>query len=351
MNKIAKEIPDDASVLVAVDDGYAQVKVAYHMNGKTHRFVTPTSISASMEGVTEMDGSNRAQAGDALGWYETEGRRYTAGARVSGEETRFASFHVSSLNRIAVHHAIIGAAGLGGHAVQLVAGLPVSDYYVDGAINQELIDRKIANLKTPVRTLAAQARPIRIDHVRMVAQAVASFVDFVITDELHERTDMDITAPIGVIDIGGRTTDCAVVIDGSKIEHRRSGTENIGVIDVRADLARSIAQKWKGADHLPAAALNLALETGIIRLFGQDCDVCDLLRSAVHRVTENIFRAVERHLSSVADLEKVLIVGGGANIFTDLAGRFPNGVVVDHPEFANVSGMLKYGRMREVQLA
>jgi len=337
--------PDKANpILVAVDDGYAQVKVLAFVDGQTKKTVVPTSVCTSFEGITDMAGANDLRA---LSWYETDGRRFTAGERVAGEETRFSSFHTSSLNRIAVHHAM-AVAGLNGVAVQLIAGLPVADYYrSDAGVNNDLIDRKTANLMIPVKPLMANLAPVMVTGVRVLAQAVASWVDYAVDDDLAIRKEIDITAPVAVIDIGGRTTDCAVVIEGNKIEHRRSGTENIGVIDIRTQLARMIAKEYQGAESLPLASLDKAIRTGIIRLFGKDRDVSEMLASAKHVVSDSIRRAVERHLVSVADLDAVLLVGGGARVFTDLVESFPNGRVVDDPEFSNARGMIKYIRSQD----
>lgn len=329
---------------VAVDDGYAQVKSLAFIGGQTRRTITPTSVCASVEGITDLTGEADIRT---LGWYETDGRRFTAGERVAGEETRFASFHTSSLNRVAVYHAL-AVAGFSGHEVSLVAGLPVADYYLTGAgINSDLIGRKIANLKTEVTPLMAGQRPVRVTEVRVLAQAVAAWVDYAVKDNLDLRDDVDVTAPVGVIDIGGRTTDCAVVIQGNKIEHRRSGTENIGVIDLRSHLANLVARTWAGADNLPPASLDRAIRTGSLRLFGRDRDVAEMVNEARHIVSDGIRRAVERHLVSVADLEAVLIVGGGALVFPDMEGFFPNGKIVDDPEFANARGMIKYVRTQQ----
>jgi plasmid segregation protein ParM len=329
-------------VIVAVDDGYAYTKVWRMTDGKPQRLAIPTVIKSGLHLVTGFDGTAQNRP------YETEGRKFTADPSLVGEDTRFDGFHLSALNRVAVHHGL-HLAGLVGQEVTLVAGLPVGDFFRDGIRNADLVERKKANLAVPVESFvpgAAHGRSsVRIAKATICAQAAAAWVDRVYDESLARRPDIEPDAAVGVVDVGGRTTDITVVLGGRAIDQGRSATENVGVLDINARLDQLVRKQFEFDEPLPAALYERAVATGSITLFGQAQDVSELVRQAISDVDQRIERLVRRMLGSAAELQKVVFVGGGAELLKALAGRYRNGEVPDDPSFANARGMWKYAAL------
>jgi plasmid segregation protein ParM len=338
---------DQMQFTVAVDDGYAATKcyAAAGPAGRPVRLVVPTAVRAGHHGMSGIDGS----AGPELGLYETGGHRYTAGDRVVGEETRFDDFHTSEINRVAVHHAL-HMAGFTGRRVNLITGLPVGDFYLGGKRNVGLIQRKIDNLGVPVDVSgAAPDAAITIGRARVFAQAVSAYLDYALIDDgagnLMPRQGLDDEVPVCVVDIGGRTTDYAVIMAGERGQHvlqDRSGHENVGVLDVQELVAREIGLRHGFKERLSGRLYDRAIRTGRVKVFQDVEDVSDIVAAAVGEVGSRIERIVNRYVGSGADLSAVLFVGGGAELFRSVAGRFRNGMVAEDPEFCNVRGMMKY---------
>ena len=69
---------------------------------------------------------------------------------------------------------------------------------------------------------------------------------------------------------------------------------------------------------------------------------CD---STKQELVQRLHAEVRRQLGRGAELDRVLLVGGGALALREHIGNwFPNQVMADQPAFANARGMLKYLR-------
>lgn len=335
--------------VVSVDDGYSHTKLftAAFRDGRiqdARNFSHQTSIREGFSGISEIAG------GSGAGWYETSGRRYTVAPNVVSETTRFDGYHVSDLNRVAIHHAL-RLAGCYGGEVDLVCGLPVGSFYKDGEKNVALIQQKKENLKIPVVAHGIDnAIPARFNGIMVLSQAISAYADTLLDDTLNDRIGG--THRIAVVDVGGRTTDVATLLDGNKIDHLHSGTENIGVLDVQARLMSSIGKHFNFDETLPSGSYDAALRTGKLRVFGKEEDVGDLVKEAVHDVSGRIERLLSRYIGSGASFDQVVIVGGGAIVFPMLKDMFRNAVVPEHPEIANARGAWKMAAMmRFVELS
>lgn len=339
----AKPDTDNAApVIVAIDDGYAQTKLySIAADGTPVAIAQRTSARSGRYGLGSLDG------GAVIGSYETEeGEPFTCSNNIEAENTQFDGFHTSPMNRVLVNHALI-VGGFSGRAVDLIVGLPVADFYLDDGKDEEKINAKTENLRKGV-TPASNKTPVAdIRGIKIGCQAVAAFVDHVLDDELNERASLNST--IAVVDIGGRTTDIAVVVAGSSIDRSRSGTANIGVLDVYKGLSAAIRTKFKTRDNFPLDLLDRAVRTGKVKLWNEDHDISAEVASIVQEHEAKIAREVDRRLGSAASIDQVLFVGGGSALFRNISSHFRNGVMHDNPEFANARGLHKYARYTSEQ--
>ncbi|MHA6345911.1 plasmid segregation protein ParM domain-containing protein [Roseivivax sp. CAU 1761] len=323
---------------VAVDDGYAQTKLVgeHPETGEIVKKLIRSSVRQGRSGLSSFNGGGIDQ-------YETEeGDFFTVSNEIESENTQFDGFHTSQLNRVLVHHAMMKS-GYGGRKVNLVTGLPVADYFLDDERDLEHIEAKTTNLKLGVSGPDGRPMPM-VENVRVGCQAVAAWFDYVLDDNLDQRNDTE--GAIAIVDIGGRTTDVAVVVGGRAIDHSRSGTENIGVLDVYTEVRKAIRREFKIKEKFPLEQLDAAVRTGEIRLWNKQHDVSRLVENVVGEHERKIAREVERRLGSAASLSAVVFVGGGSALFSTIAGHFPNGHMPEDPEFANAMGLYKFIRAK-----
>lgn len=326
-------------LLAAIDDGYAQTKLyGENENGDIVKFCMRSSVRPGRYGLGAISGTG------AVGLYDTEDGPFTVSEDVEAENTQFDGFHLSTMNRVLVHHALVGA-GYGGKDVSVIAGLPVADFFLHGFKDDEKVKAKRENLLKPVKLTSGDGRVATINDVEIGCQAVAAWVDYALDDEVNERVEID--GSVAIVDIGGRTTDVATVINGQSVDHARSGTANIGVLDVYKAVEAAIGAQFKIRDRFPINTIDTAVRTGKIPLWGKDNDVSELVREIITEHESKIAREVERRIGSGAAMNAVVFVGGGSALFSKIESKFPNGVMLEDPEFANARGLFKYSRYRK----
>lgn len=325
-------------LLVAIDDGYAQTKLYGQSSAADGAHISRklrSSVRSGRHAIGSLSGDG------AIASYVTdEGENITVSDAVDGETTQFDGFHTSALNRVLVHHALLSA-GYGRTPVKLIVGLPVGDYFSGTRRDDAKIEAKKANLQRTLRSaIPGDSADLDLVSVRVGCQAVAAFVDY-LTDDDGEQRDVP-TDRVAVVDIGGRTTDIALILGGETFDPSRSGTDNIGALDVYRGLSERIRKQFNTRDDYPSSMLDKAVREGFIKLWGKPFDVSSLVADAVQEQQARIARQVAMRLGSGSDIDTILFTGGGANLFSGLTDAFPNATVAPDPEFANARGLFKF---------
>ena len=317
-------------LLAGVDDGYAETKVVT----KSERVRIASLARAGLYGLSSMGSEDKVG-----GSYETAGRKFTVSEKIDGEETRFDDYPTSDLNRVITHHAL-RLAGLAGKKVKIATGLQVSNYFRNDERNEEMIKRKQESLLRDVTALDGGETAEIVEHI-VLPEAVASWFDYAF-DEKGSQIEME--GPAGVIDVGGKTTDCVTVLEGHQIDHARSGTGDIGVLNIYENIGNKLrAQLGEGV--ISRRVYDQAVRTGSVKRFGKPQNVKAVVAAAVEEVTERVLLEAKRHFGNGSHLDVILFVGGGAAFMTKLTSYFPNAKVLPEPEFANARGMYKYLRL------
>ncbi|KAG0189380.1 hypothetical protein DFQ28_003506 [Apophysomyces sp. BC1034] len=322
-------------IYVGNDDGFRQNKT---VTSEGTKLSIPSLVRTGFTLTTIGDGDAGA------GGYETEGRQFTVDAEVDGEDTRFDDYALTEINRVLVNHAL-HMAGLSGKKIVLATGLPFQSFFRAGSNepNQELIHSKIANLKIPVSAISGQAAPVIVEQ-QVTAQGLAAYVDYLTGANGEIRSNVDPSAPVAVVDIGGRTTDTVTVYGGGKLDHEASGTGNIGISNVFDHIANELKREFNVA-RIRVATLDQVARHRKIRLRGQEHNVGEIVDAAVQEVGQQILREVKRRIGDAGEMDTVVLVGGGAALMHDLIrNEYPHCQVPDDPEFANARGMLNWGR-------
>lgn len=323
-------------ILVGIDDGFACTNLV----GNDQELVIRTTIRQGMHGVGNMDGM-----GSADGAFMVDGNMYTIGDDMDGENTRFDSYPGSALNRVAIHQALLRA-GLGGKDVVIATGLPVTSFYDHtGTINMEGVEKKRELLKGKVETVSGEPTANIIDNV-VCSEAVAAFLDYVLDMDGNQIKDRATKGFVGVVDIGGRTTDCAWICPPNRIDHSHSGTINLGVLDVM-DMVNAEMNKVMPIGRCSRPTLERAIRNREWRPcnINRDEAINAIVDNALNVISERISREIERQFGIGAELEKIIFVGGGAALMPQVAAKFPHAFVPEKPEFANARGMYKFLKM------
>lgn len=325
-------------ISVGIDDGYAVIKMAWFPERDSNTLLThsfPSQVGMG-ELLTSMTGGTPERA------YSTNGQTYTVLPPRDPIDTRFDEYPLSDMNRVLVAHALL-VAGLGGKQISLCTGLPPGSYFDSGTgLNDRLLKRKEASLMLPVTAISGEPMPI-IGKQIVSAEAVSAAIDYMVDDagDLVNR----IEGMMAVVDIGGRTTDIVTIFgDGDlHIDRGATGSMSVGVLQALDLLKGRIADEM----DLPSSELPSTLDvlkTGYINVFGKAHDMRHHCQPVIAQVGEEILRFVQTKIGRGSRYNKILFVGGGAEVFRTVLEKFPSGVIPENPAFANARGMAKQVR-------
>lgn len=327
---------DKKLVCVGLDDGFLMTNVAIMNQGLvTHMSEVSSRARWGAHANTSMSGLGEDKP-ELCSSYDTGEGTFTVGNFHDSESARFDEYPVSGMNRAIIHHAL-RVAGLSGKKIKMATGLPISMYYKNGQKNTDFIDRKIASAMKPVKCIDGSETAQVVEH-HVYPEGLSAWIDNALDTKLKLRVDLSI--PSAVIDIGGRTTDTAVILPGRNIDHSRSGSADIGVINVIEMITRKLAQRFSA--EVPIHFAEQAISTKSVTLWGKKHDVSAEVESSRIEVAEQIMREVNRKLGSAVDIGYILLVGGGAHVFENIKTRYPNILIPENPEFANARGFAKY---------
>ncbi|MBU2742683.1 ParM/StbA family protein [Acidithiobacillus thiooxidans] len=331
-----------------MDDGYGEIKVG---NGEHFQALPSKAVRGKVVRSQYAAGEFHVAGAPVL---ESENALFTLQDAANVEDTRFDGWPHSAMNRVLCRYA---ASTLGFQdGDNIVTGLPMSVYFDrDGQVNQAAIQRRCTSLKLPVmqhmpdgmiRHLATPGR------IKVLPQGMAAIFDAILDLPAHETLpDM-----VGVVDIGSRTTDVAVYAmqdadNGGSIEVSRSGGFQKGVSNLVELLAQALQQSLRLPALPPLSTVTQSLKTGQFKAAGKSYNVeterAQVMRMGITEILQDAERILSAGmgLSGLMDLDRILIVGGGARILEKVQVKtWDQAWIPDEPEMANVRGMVKLGQ-------
>lgn len=334
-------VVEAAEVLdVACDDGHGGIKIAIYKSGELIKQLRINSRArAGIHGTTVV--GHPSSAGDVAAVvpaYTTAGAQFTVGDFHDSEDARFQNYPFSDLNRVLIAHAL-RLAGLGGMKIRLTTGLPMARYFNGDKVDEAVVSRKDESIRIPVAAADGSEMAQIIEH-RVLPEGLGAWIDFAV-DAKGQMRDEVANSMTAVIDIGSGTTDTAVILPGMRIDHARSGSANIGVLDVIEAVKLRLSQEMKV--DVPAFTVEKALVDRSIRLWGKSHDIGKIIDECAEDVLSRLMREINRRLGSAVDIDQIILVGGGAYVFSKAIDKhYPNITIAPEPEFANARGFAKY---------
>lgn len=322
---------------IGCDDGYDETKIVLE-NGQCLKI--PSQAKAGEQTNVLLKGGE-----SKLFTYETGEGRYTLGNIRETDPTSFDGYPLSAMNRVIVSHAIRSAGVSSDDEIIIATGLPLKKFYHSGKLNIDLINAKKKNLLTnDVKSINGYVAPKIIQH-EVLSEGIAAWMDYVLVENDSGRLCFEeelVHMRMAFVDIGGRTTDIAVV-RGGELEMDRSDTIEVGMLNVKEDLAAEIYKEY-GA-QVTSEQIREAMESNKIKLWGQAHDITEILNSKLKENAQRIENATKKCLKTASDIDLVVFVGGTVNRMEPfINGWFKNQTIGDMPGFANARGMAKYVR-------
>lgn len=322
--------------LVAIDDGYDQMNIAYWAMENGQLKICEDKIkSRAKRGKHAMSLSM-----DSIGLYSTGDDVYTVRDTMDYEDTRTDDYPKKPLSRFLVHAALNKIGLTDNIPVALITGLPLKVYMpVPGEVNTKLIAAKKENMTQEVRVGINKSPSCRIAYHGVFPEAIAGIADYLVDDQGNPREGRDPDVVRMAMDIGGKTTDMAIILPGNEIAAIE--TINFGVSNMREHLKELIQSKLEIT--LDSITLDEALHTKKAHIFSELHDFTAEWDTAVNNVLREIFQAAKELRKGYPSLREMVCFGGGTALCEEnIRANFPGVSIVDNPDGANARGYLKF---------
>ncbi len=218
----------------------------------------------------------------------------------------------------------------------VVTGLPVAFYSAD---KDALRDRFLGQHRV-VRE-GRRAQTFLVTECRVIPQPFGALLAEALNDQGRIVNQDLATGAVGVIDIGGKTTNLLSVNRLAEIG-RETASINLGAWDV----ARAVREHL--TDYCPSLELRDhqvidAIVKRRMRYFGTDVDLGDVIDATLEPMADQVIALATQLWNGAAGLEAILLAGGGALLLKPYLTRaFPHVRAVENPVFANALGYWRF---------
>jgi plasmid segregation protein ParM len=228
-----------------------------------------------------------------------------------------------------------------GTAVKLnvVTGLPVA-YYTTG--KDELQALFLGRHKVEIEGRTPQQ--IEVEQCRVIPQPFGAALSVALTDggKMADRTMAE--GPVGVIDVGGKTTNLLSVRGLSDVA-RETTSVNIGAWDAVRSVRDYLTETYPGLD-LRDHDLITVIQTRELYFFGERIDLSGQVDDILHKMAQTVIAAATQLWNGGGTMRAILVAGGGAYLLGNhLRQAFRHIRIVENPQFANAVGYYKFARL------
>lgn len=222
--------------------------------------------------------------------------------------------------------------------LQVVTGLPIAFYTRDKA---KLQKRFLGEHRVQLTGRTTQV--FRVQECRVIPQPFGTVFTKAIDEKGHIQNNRFATGHVGIIDIGGKTTNLLSV---DRLEEISSDTASInqGAWDIVRAYKTFIESEYPAVGKLKDHQIIETITTGKQNHFNDMLDVSLPVEEILKPMAEAIISEAGNLWGSGALLNSILVTGGGALLLGDYITRhFRHAVVVDDPVYANARGYYRFG--------
>lgn len=214
--------------------------------------------------------------------------------------------------------------------VRVVAGLPINQYKSRSKSKLESIiqDNKILSFK-----LNGIERNIIIENFSITAEGIATYYSLPI-EIRNELRNKDVI----ILDIGGRTSDIALLKAGNKRTIGESTSLEVGMINIYKDVINEVNSRYTlGLDIEDAEYI---LKHGL-EVDGENKDTGFIKEILLNNI-KKVFK--ELNVSYPVRTSPILVTGGGGKAFYKaIKRRYPTAHMITNHMFSNAIGYKKVG--------
>ncbi|KJG37660.1 hypothetical protein UA32_11885 [Photobacterium angustum] len=277
--------------MIYLDDGSTGTKVGF-VNGENKiEFRTVTNRAELGRGVSDSGLSST---------YSIDGQNYTFYEQCDALKTSNAQYQYSQHNVAAVHHAL-HECGFSGKTVDICVTLPISQFFESGRVNVANIEKKKANLLTPV--LPEDQEQIIIRSVKLYPEGIPAVQPLICDPNGNSKVDSDELTFIG--DIGGTTLDLAI-FSGAAERIIKAQSFDIGMLECSDSIKLA-----SGRSGLRDMQVQRLLETGECANGKVKIDRVAVSKPIMTKAASTIINFLGKDIDS---LSYSYLIGGGSEL-------------------------------------
>ena len=221
--------------------------------------------------------------------------------------------------------------------LHVVTGLPVAFYDDKQVVRDRLLGRHQTQRE------GTHAQTLTITDCRVIPQPFGALLAATLDDRGRIADATLAGGTVGIIDIGGKTTNLLSVSRLTEIGHE---TESVNTGAWNA--VRSVRRWLVDPAHCPDLDLRdhqiiQAIITRQVRYFGEVIDLSEAVDAALEPLAEQVLAAASQLWNGGAQLDAILAAGGGALLLGPYIERhFRHARIVDDPVYANARGFWRF---------
>lgn len=219
--------------------------------------------------------------------------------------------------------------------LRIVTGLPVS-FYAD---RQTVRDRLLGNHR--VQREGRSAQSFQVSECKVIPQPFGALLAVCLNDR-GRITDAELASgAVGVVDVGGKTTNLLSVNRLSEIG-RETASVNVGAWDAVRGL-----RGWLD-DNCPDLELRDhqvtdAIIARLVKYYGEPVDLTDAVDNILEPLAGQVIAEMTQLWNGAAGLDAILVSGGGALLLGPYVRRhFRHARIVEEPVLANALGFWRF---------
>jgi plasmid segregation protein ParM len=221
--------------------------------------------------------------------------------------------------------------------LNIVSGLPVQFYKEDKAA---LVDLLMGNHKATREGRSGQS--FTVENVRVIEQGFGALLAECL-DARGNIVDADLaTGRIGVIDVGGKTTNL-LSVKGLREIGRQTSSVSTGAWDIVRAVREWLSTECPELDLRDYEIVD-CVKTRSVRYFGEPVDLSSVVDDLIGEFSDSIVAEVTQLWNGAAQLDAILVAGGGAHLVGEaIKARYRHARTVSvDPVFANAIGYKRF---------
>jgi plasmid segregation protein ParM len=226
----------------------------------------------------------------------------------------------------------------GSAEVQVVTGLPVAFYADKDKVSARLMGEH------KVQREGRRAQTFNVTACRVIPQPFGSLLTACLNDSGKVVNKELATGSVGIIDVGGKTTNLLSV---NRL--REIGTETasvpVGAWDVIRALRVVFDSDYPGLDAMKDHQVVDAIVGGNLKYYGEPLDLDSILNPILEPMSKQVANQARQLWNGAATLDGIIITGGGGRLLGPYVCReFRHASVIEDAVLANARGYYRLGR-------